>query len=150
MDARFRGKWRWAFALALHLAACASPPPSGALMFPDEAHAEASANRSALIDVRLPRERRDPRFAANTAAWIPFDGSDTARFANRVRIAVAGDNTHPIALICEVGERSAFARQTLLQAGFTNVSSVDQGYRGWQDEGLPMVPAPRATIALPD
>jgi rhodanese-related sulfurtransferase len=132
------------------LAACTSPPPSGALLFADEAHAEAAADRSTLIDVRLPRERRDPRFAANTLAWIPFDRSDPERFAASIRTAVAQDSSRPIVLICEIGERSAFARQILLQAGFTNVSSVDDGYRAWHADGLPLLQSPRQAVTPVD
>jgi rhodanese-related sulfurtransferase len=128
-------------ALALALAACAAPPPPSTLLFPDEAHAQAATGRTTLIDVRLPRERRDPRFAEHTSLWLPFDRADPGLFAATVRGALP-DPAAPVALICEVGERSAHARDALLQAGFSAVASVDQGYVGWRAEGLPLVDRP--------
>ena len=41
---------------------------------------------------------------------------------------------------CRTGARSALAAEVLINAGFTNVRSVDGGIRAWSARGLPTEP----------
>jgi rhodanese-related sulfurtransferase len=51
----------------------------------------------------------------------------------------------PIVLYCGGGFRSALAADHLQQMGYTDVTSLDGGWRGWTERGLPTVtPAPGA------
>ena len=43
-----------------------------------------------------------------------------------------------IVLYCGGGYRSALAADNLQKMGYTNVYSMDGGYRGWTDAGLPV------------
>ena len=44
----------------------------------------------------------------------------------------------PIVLYCGGGYRSALAADALQKMGYTNVLSMDGGFRGWREEGLPV------------
>ncbi|SRR5690606_28558535 len=44
----------------------------------------------------------------------------------------------PIVLYCGGGYRSALAADNLQKMGYTNVWSMDGGYRGWTEQGLPI------------
>ncbi|HXW15008.1 MAG TPA: rhodanese-like domain-containing protein [Terriglobia bacterium] len=52
--------------------------------------------------------------------------------------AVPGKAT-PIVLYCGGGFRSALAADNLQKMGYTNVISMDGGWRGWADAGFPTV-----------
>ena len=45
----------------------------------------------------------------------------------------------PIVLYCGGGFRSALAADNLQKMGYTNVTSLDGGWRGWTERGLPTV-----------
>jgi len=45
----------------------------------------------------------------------------------------------PIVLYCGGGYRSALAADNLQKMGYTNVLSMDGGWRGWTEAGLPTV-----------
>lgn len=45
----------------------------------------------------------------------------------------------PITLYCGGGYRSALAADALQQMGYARVESMDGGFRGWTDAGLPVV-----------
>lgn len=45
------------------------------------------------------------------------------------------DAAAPIVLYCGGGYRSALAADALLKMGYTNVVSMDGGWRGWHDAG---------------
>ena len=47
----------------------------------------------------------------------------------------------PVVIICRSGNRSAFAAETLLQMGFTDVRSVKLGVKGWNDADQELVDA---------
>ena len=47
------------------------------------------------------------------------------------------DSDAPLVLYCGGGYRSALAALNLLQMGYTNVISMDGGFRGWKDASLP-------------
>ena len=48
------------------------------------------------------------------------------------------DTGAEILLYCGGGFRSALAADNLQKMGYTNVTSVDGGFRGWKDAGLPI------------
>ncbi len=47
------------------------------------------------------------------------------------------DHTAPLVLYCGGGFRSALAADNLQKMGYTNVISMDGGWRGWTDAGYP-------------
>ena len=48
------------------------------------------------------------------------------------------DRNAPIVLYCGGGFRSALAADNLQKMGYTNVISMDGGWRGWAEAGLPI------------
>ncbi|CAN5638209.1 rhodanese-like domain-containing protein [soil metagenome] len=52
------------------------------------------------------------------------------------------DTSAEIVLYCGGGYRSALAADTLQQMGYTNVKSMDGGYRGWTESGGPVAGEP--------
>ena len=48
------------------------------------------------------------------------------------------DRSAPIVLYCGGGFRSALAADNLEKMGYTNVLSMDGGWRGWTEAGLPI------------
>lgn len=48
------------------------------------------------------------------------------------------DKTTPLVLQCGGGFRSALAADNLQRMGYTNVVSLDGGYRRWVEKGLPL------------
>lgn len=48
------------------------------------------------------------------------------------------DNQQEIILYCGGGFRSALAAENLQRMGYTNVLSMDGGWRGWKEAGLPV------------
>ena len=49
------------------------------------------------------------------------------------------DTSSDIVLYCGGGYRSALAADNLQKMGYTNVVSMDGGFRGWTEAGLPIV-----------
>ncbi len=45
----------------------------------------------------------------------------------------------PLVLYCGGGFRSALSADNLAKMGYTNVTSLDGGWRGWNERGLPTV-----------
>jgi rhodanese-related sulfurtransferase len=59
--------------------------------------------------------------------------------------AAVPDPTTPIVLYCGGGFRSVLVCENLQRMGYTNCVSLDGGWRGWNQLGLPVVkPAPEA------
>jgi rhodanese-related sulfurtransferase len=48
------------------------------------------------------------------------------------------DKATPLVLYCGGGFRSALAADNLQKMGYTNVISMDGGWRGWTQAGLPV------------
>lgn len=53
-------------------------------------------------------------------------------------VKVAPDKTATLVLYCGGGYRSALAGDNLQKMGYTNVISMDGGWRGWNEAGLPV------------
>jgi len=51
---------------------------------------------------------------------------------------VIPDTNAKIILYCGGGFRSALAADNIQKMGYTNVESMDGGYRAWVDEGMPI------------
>jgi rhodanese-related sulfurtransferase len=49
------------------------------------------------------------------------------------------DKTSQIVLYCGGGFRSALAADNLRKMGYSNVISMDGGWRGWTEAGLPII-----------
>jgi rhodanese-related sulfurtransferase len=49
------------------------------------------------------------------------------------------DHDAPIILYCGGGFRSALAADNIQKMGYTNVASMDGGFRGWKEAGYPLV-----------
>ena len=85
-----------------------------------------------VLDVREPDEWTEMHVPDSTL--IPL-GELTSRLSE-----VPTDR--PIVVICRSGNRSAQGRDLLLDAGYTNVTSVAGGIRDWQAQGQPVVSGP--------
>jgi rhodanese-related sulfurtransferase len=48
------------------------------------------------------------------------------------------DTAAPLILYCGGGFRSALAADNLQKMGYTDVISMDGGFRGWKEKGLPV------------
>lgn len=48
------------------------------------------------------------------------------------------EKTAAIVLYCGGGYRSALAAESLQRMGYSNVSSMDRGIRGWREAGYPL------------
>lgn len=90
-----------------------------------------------IVDVRTPAEFRE--IHATAARNVPLD--------TLVPNAVGPKNGEPLYFICKAGGRSAKACQKLIDAGITNVVSIDGGTDAWAAAGLPVVRG-RKTMSL--
>jgi rhodanese-related sulfurtransferase len=52
--------------------------------------------------------------------------------------ATVPDKSTPVVLYCGGGFRSALAADALQKMGYTNVISLDGGWRAWQQAGMPV------------
>lgn len=48
------------------------------------------------------------------------------------------DTDSPIVFQCRGGYRSILAAESVARMGYTNTWSLAEGYRGWQERGLPI------------
>ena len=82
-----------------------------------------------IIDVRTPIEFREVH--ATVARNVPLDTLEPG--------AIGVKNGEAVYFICKAGGRSAKACQKLIDAGFTDVVSIDGGTDAWAGAGLPVV-----------
>ena len=95
--------------------------------------AEARARQAAgarLIDVR-----EDLEYAAGHAAGAEHLGKGVIERDAETRIP---DRDAEIVLYCGGGYRSVLAADALRRMGYTNVHSMDGGWRAWQEAGAPV------------
>jgi len=85
-----------------------------------------------VLDVREPSEWNELHVPDSTL--IPL-GELTSRLSE-----VPTDQT--VVVICRSGNRSAQGRDLLLDAGYTNVTSVSGGMNDWRAQGQPTVSGP--------
>jgi molybdopterin/thiamine biosynthesis adenylyltransferase/rhodanese-related sulfurtransferase len=80
----------------------------------------------------------DVRESGETAAGIPSGAVPISRSFLEFKIeSVVGNPEDAVLLICQAGERSLFAAESLRQMGYKNVCSVLGGFNAWKDQGLP-------------
>lgn len=91
-----------------------------------------------LIDVRTPVEYREVH--ADIAKNRPLDSLDP----KAVMEARNGTSDEPLYLICQSGNRSTKAAEKFLNAGYTNVVSVEGGTKAWNEAGLSVVRGKKA------
>ena len=95
----------------------------------DEARVRQAAGAH-LIDVR-----EDSEWAAGHAAGATHLGKGVIERDVEQKIP---ETSAEIILYCGGGFRSALAADNLQKMGYTNVISMDGGFRGWKDAGLPV------------
>jgi rhodanese-related sulfurtransferase len=95
-----------------------------------EAYSMYQSGEYYFVDVREPSEW-DEYHAPNTTL-IPL-----GELASRVSEIPAGV---PIVVVCRSGNRSQQGRDILLQAGFTQVTSMAGGLNEWRSAGYPIEP----------
>jgi len=118
------------------------------VLTPDEARMMAAQGELTIIDVRLPVEWERTGVPQGALAISLQDQNQQPRaeFVADVLEALANDPARPIALICARGHRSAYARQLLLQSGFSRVHDISEGMvggeygPGWLARELPTEP----------
>jgi rhodanese-related sulfurtransferase len=86
-------------------------------------------NSAVIVDVRNPDEWATTGVPAG-AALIPLP-----EFEQRGLAELAKDQE--IFVICNSGNRSRTASQILIDAGYTNVVTIDGGIQAWLQAGLP-------------
>ena len=85
-----------------------------------------AAGRATFVDVRDLNE-------VNLGMIAGAIHLDRGRLESKVEAAIPRDAT--IVLYCAAGNRSALAAETLEQMGYTDVCSLDSGFRGWVEAG---------------
>lgn len=83
-----------------------------------------------LVDVR-----EESEFAAGHAQGAVHIGKGVIERDIEAKVP---DATTPLVLYCGGGFRSALAADALQKMGYTNVVSMDGGWRAWTDKGLPV------------
>lgn len=132
--------WLIAGIIALAVVALAAfallPASNTAAALPKEISvAEAAAKRDSgafMLDVRQPEEWIEYHMPGSTL--IPLDQL-SARLSEVPR-------DREIVVVCRSGNRSQQGRDILLQAGFSQVTSMAGGLRQWAAAGLPTVSGP--------
>lgn len=90
----------------------------------------ASGEIFVLVDVR-----EESEFAASHAAGAIHLGKGVIERDIEAKVP---DTATPIVLYCGGGFRSALAADALQKMGYTNVISMDGGWRAWMQAGLPV------------
>jgi len=90
----------------------------------------AKGERFTLVDVR-----EDGEWAAGHLPGAIHIGKGVIERDIETKIP---DTSTPLVLYCGGGFRSALAADNLQKMGYTNVISMDGGYRGWTEAGLPV------------
>jgi rhodanese-related sulfurtransferase len=84
-----------------------------------------------LVDVR-----EDDEWRAGHAKGAEHIGKGVIE---RDIVGKAPDKNEELVLYCGGGFRSALAAKNLQDMGYTNVISMDGGFSGWKNAGLPIV-----------
>ncbi len=114
-----------------------SPPEAGRLLASDE--------NAVLIDVRSTLEYEyvgHPPNALHVPLKEPPEWETAPGFVARVRAALgqrpannaAPNEARPLLLLCRSGQRSALGAELLLEAGFSAVYNILEGFEGERDE----------------
>ena len=115
---------------ALALSACGSPAQTAAIpkeISVEEAHEEFEAG-TFFLDVRQPEEWTEIHIPG--ATLIPLGELES-------RVSELSQD-QKIVVYCRSGNRSQEGRDTLLKAGFTDVTSMAGGIKDWAVAGYPV------------
>lgn len=110
-------------------------PSADSALPPEISISEALAKRDAgafILDVRQPEEWNEAHIPGSTL--IPLD-----QLPNRINEL---PRDKEIVVVCRSGNRSAQGRDILLEAGFTNVTSMAGGLNQWKAADYPTVNGP--------
>jgi rhodanese-related sulfurtransferase len=119
--------------IAIFLAACSPATTTGLALEVDVEEAYSLREQGAFIlDVRQPEEWEAGHIP--DATLIPL-----GELENRVS-EIPQDET--IVVVCRSGNRSATGRDILLDAGFTDVTSMGGGMNDWTNQGYEVVTGP--------
>jgi rhodanese-related sulfurtransferase len=91
---------------------------------------QAAGEKFLLVDVR-----EESEFAAGHAAGAIHLGKGVIERDIETRVP---DPATPLVLYCGGGFRSALAADALQKMGYTNVISMDGGWKAWMQAGLPV------------
>ena len=97
--------------------------------------AETRARLAANPEARLIDVREDREWQAGHAAGAEHLGRGIIERDIETRHP---DHAAELILYCGGGYRSALAADNLQRMGYTNVFSMDGGWKAWQDEGAPV------------
>lgn len=86
-----------------------------------------------VLDIRTPGEFSQGHIEG--AKMIDFKSSDFAENISKL------DRNKPYIVHCASGGRSTKSLDIFKDLGFTNVTHLDGGIRGWKAAGLPLTPA---------
>lgn len=89
-----------------------------------------AGERFTLVDVR-----EESEFAAGHAPGAVHMSKGVIERDVETKVP---DRAAPLVLYCGGGFRSALAADNLQKMGYTNVISMDGGWRGWTQAGLPV------------
>jgi len=87
------------------------------------------------VDVEILDVREESEWAAGHLPRAKHMGKGVIE--RDIEASVARDR--PIVLYCGGGYRSALAADSIQKMGYTNVSSMDGGFRAWNEAGFPIV-----------
>ena len=90
----------------------------------------AKGEAGVLVDVR-----EESEWAAGHAAGAVHLGKGVIERDIEAKVP---DTAAPLVLYCGGGFRSALAADNLARMGYTNVLSMDGGYRVWREKGYPL------------
>ncbi len=99
--------------------------------------AQATQHGALMIDIRTPTERQlegvvpgSLHLPRTVLEWCVDPASG---YGNP---AIQGTD-HALIIMCSEGYSSCLAAQSLQELGYTHVSNLEEGYRGWKAYGLP-------------
>ena len=93
----------------------------------DVAKRTAAGEPFVLVDVR-----EESEFAAGHAAGAVHIGKGVIERDIETKVP---DPATPVVLYCGGGYRSALAAESIMKMGYTNVISMDGGFKAWTDAG---------------
>jgi rhodanese-related sulfurtransferase len=97
--------------------------------------ADVRAKQAAGEPVVLVDVREDGEFAAGRIPGAVHIGKGVIERDIEAKVP---DRGAPLVLYCGGGFRSALAADALQKMGYTNVISMDGGWRAWTEQGLPV------------
>ncbi len=108
---------------------------------PEEAQQKIEQNPNTLVvDVREPSgiaETGSIPGSLNVPLGTLAIGADQ-QLPEEMRNAELQDRSRPVITTCALGGQATLAAKTLKDMGFTDVRFIEEGFKGWQEAGLPV------------